>query len=78
MFNKSEGQKRIIHLASAIGLSLLWLALVDLQHTANLQVLKGLMTTYMNKYSLGSKGKLCATIILIKILHFDSHILTLC
>ena len=30
------------------------------------------MATYMNKYSLGSEAKVCATIILIKVLHFDS------
>lgn len=78
MFNNSEGQKKVIHIAFAIDLSLLWLALVDLQHVANVQALEGLMTTYMNKYLLGSEAKLRATIILIKILPFDSHILTLC
>lgn len=78
MFNKSEGQKKIIHVALAIDLLLLWLALVDFQHRAHVQVLEGLMTTYMNKYLLGSEAKVCATVTLIKILHFDSHMLTLC
>lgn len=59
MFNTLEGQNKIIHVAFAIDLSLLWLAYIEFQHTANVQVLEELMTTYMNKYLLGSEAKLC-------------------